>query len=115
MLAVDATTLRDSPTSRGGLRRRGGKNVVRTYSKKSIHPVGAPGVGTLDLQFRGSLEGESYVALAEYARRRRNKVGIIGGNAGAPTGKDMNEYTASTNGDVEIIHIPPHAPQLNPI
>ena len=116
VLAVDATTLRDSPVSRRGLRRRGKKNVVRTnHSKKAIHLIGALGDGTLDLQFHESLKGESYVALAEYARRRRGKVGIIADNAGALTGRDMSEYVAGTNGAVEIIHIPPHTPQLNPI
>lgn len=116
VLAVDATTLRDSPTSRRGLRRRGGKSVVRTnHSKKAIHLIGALGDGTLDLQFHENLNGESYVALAEYARRRHGKVGIIADNAGALTGKDMREYVAGTNGAVEIIHIPPRTPQLNPI
>lgn len=116
VLAVDASTLRDSPTSRRGLRRRGGKNVVRTnYSKKAIHLIGALGDGTLDLQFHENLKSESYVALIEYARRRHGKVGILADNAGALTGKDMKEYIANTNGDVEIIHIPPHTPQLNPI
>ena len=55
------------------------------------------------------------MALAEYARRRHGKVGIIADNAGALTGKDMREYVAGTNGAVEIIHIPPRTPQLNPI
>ena len=55
------------------------------------------------------------MALAEYARRRHWKVGIIADNAGALTGRDMSEYVAGTNGAVEIIHIPPHTPQLNPI
>ena len=27
----------------------------------------------------------------------------------------MNEYIASTNGAVEMAHIPPRTPQLNPI
>lgn len=33
--------------------------------------------------------------------------GILADNASALTGKYMKEYIASTNGDVEIIHIPP--------
>ena len=60
VLAVDATTLRDSPTSRRGLRRRGGKSVVRTnHSKKAIYLIGALGDGTLDLQFHENLNGRS--------------------------------------------------------
>ena len=116
VLAVDAATLRDSPTSGRGLRRRGGKATVRTnHSKKAIHLIGALGDGTLDLQFHGDLKAGSYTSLVEYARRRHEKVGIIADNAGAITGKAMRDYVSGTEGAVEIIHIPPRTPQLNPI
>ena len=36
-------------------------------------------------------------------------------NAGALTGKAMKEYLQGTNGAVQMIHLPPHTPQLNPI
>ena len=78
VLAIDAATLRDSPVSRRGLRRRGGKDTVRTnHSKKAMHLVGALGDGTLDLQFHEDLKAGSYVDLVEYARRRHKKIGII--------------------------------------
>ena len=116
VLAVDAATLRDSSTSRRGLRRRGGKAIVRTnHSKKSIHLIGALGDGTLDLQFHGDLKAGSYTSLVEYARRRHEKIGIITDNAGALTGKTMRDYISGTDGAVEMVHIPPHTPQLNPI
>ena len=116
VLSVDATTLRDSPTSGRGLRRRGGRDVVRTnYSKRANHLIGALGNGTLDVQFRENLTADSYVSLLEYARRRHKKIGVVVDNAGALTGKAMREYIAGTNGDVEMVHILPHTPQLNPI
>ena len=88
VVVIDAATLRDSPTSGRGLRRRGRKATVRTnHSKKAIHLIGAPGDGTPDLQFHGDLKADSYVSLVEYARRRHEKIGIIGDNAGALTGK----------------------------
>ena len=114
VLAIDAATLRDSPTSRRGLRRRGGKDTVRTnHSKKAIHLIGALGDGALDLQFHEDLKAGSHVDLVEYARRRHMKIGIIADNAGALTGKTMRDYVSGTNGDVEMVHIPPHTPQLN--
>ena len=92
------------------------KNVVRTnHSKKSIHLIGALGDGTLDLQFHDNLKADSYAALVEYTRRRYKKVGNLADNAGALTGKTMSKYIASTNGAVEMVHIPSHTPQLNPI
>ena len=117
VLAIDATTLRDSPTSSRGLRRRGKKNIVRTnHSKKAIHLIGALGDGTLDLQFHDNLRGEIYAAMAEYARRRHGKVGLLGDNAGGLTGKDMREYVAGTNGGRRNhAHPLPTPPQLNPI
>ena len=116
VLAIDAATLRDSPTSGKGLRRQGKKAIVCTnHSKKAIHLIGALGDGTLDLQFHGDLKADSYVALVEYARRRHEKIGIIGDNAGALTGKTMRDYISGTDGAVEMVHIPPHTPQLNPI
>ena len=116
ILAVDAATLRGSPTSRRGLRRRGGKGVVRAnHSKKAIHLIGAPGNGTPDLQFHENLKGESYVVLVEYARRRHKKVGILADNAGPSPAGTMEECIAGTNGAGGIIHIPPHTTQLNPI
>ena len=78
LLAVDAATLRDSSTSGRGLRRRGGRNVVRTnHSKKPINLIGALGDGTLDLQFHDNLKADGHAVLVEYARRRHKKVGII--------------------------------------
>lgn len=116
VLAIDAATLRDSPTSSRGLRRQGGKATIpANHSKKAIHMFGALGDGTLDLQFHDNLKADSYVALVEYTRRRHNKVGIISDNAGAVTGSDMQDYISGTDGAVEIIHIPAHTPQLNPI
>ncbi len=35
--------------------------------------------------------------------------------AGALTGKTTNGHTAGTDGAVKMVHIPSHAPQLNPI
>ncbi|MCE2509149.1 MAG: hypothetical protein J4G04_07650, partial [Nitrosopumilaceae archaeon] len=76
--AIDAATLRDSPVSRRGLRRRGGRDTVRTnHSKKAMRLVGAPGDGTLDLQFHEDLKAGSHVDLVECARRRHKKIGII--------------------------------------
>ena len=116
VLAIDAATIRDSPVSRRGLRRRGGKDTVPiNYSKKSLHIIGALGDGTLDIQFHGNLKADSYVDLIEYARRRHKKIGIIADNASALTGNTMKDYVYCTDDAVEILHIPPHTPQLNPI
>ena len=39
----------------------------------------------------------------------------IADNAGALTGKTMSEYTAGTDVAVEMVHIPSHTAQFNPI
>ena len=116
VLAIDAATIRDSPMSRRGFRRKGGRDTVSTnYSKKSIHMVGGLGADVLELKFCDTLSAGSYIALLEHLRRRYGKVGVISDNASALTGKEMRKYLADTNGDVEILHLPPRTPQLNPI
>ena len=116
VVAVDAATLRDSPVSRRGIRRRGGRETVPTnHSKQSIHMIGALGDGTLDLQFHDDLSAGSCVGLVEHLRRRYGKVGIIADNAGSLTGRGMRKCLDDADGAVEMLHLPPRTPQLNPI
>ena len=77
--------------------------------------IGALGEGTLDLQFRDDLSVGSYVELVERLRRRYGKVGIIADNAGALTGREMRKCLDGAGGDMEMLHLLPHTPQLNPI
>lgn len=77
--------------------------------------IGALGDGTLDLQFHDDLSAGSYVELVKHLRRRYGKVGIIADNAGALTGREMRECLDDTDGTVEMLHLPPRTPQLNPI
>ena len=116
VVAIDAATLRDSPVSRRGIRRRGGRETVPiNHSKQSLHMIGALGDGTLDLQFHDDLSAGSYIELVEHLCRCYEKVGIIADNAGALTGKDMRKCLEDAGGDVEMLHLPAHTPQLNPI
>ncbi len=116
VVAVDAATLRDSPVSRRGIRRRGGRETVPVnHSKRSIHMIGALGDGTLDLQFHDNLTAASHVELIKHLHRRYGKVGIIADNASALTGVTMRKCLDDSSGDIEILHLPPHTPQLNPI
>ena len=76
--AVDAATLRDSPISGRNIRRRGGKNVVRTsHSKQPNRLIGALVDGTPYLPFHDNLKADGHAALVEYTRRRYKKIGII--------------------------------------
>ena len=116
VVAIDACTLRDSPASRRGLRRRGGYETVSiNYSKKSTHVFGALGKNTLKIDFPDGLSAEDYIEFQEDLVKTYGKVGIVADNAGALTCKAMKEHIAQTNGAVEMLHIPPHTPQLNPI
>ena len=60
VMAVGATTLRDSPTSSRGFRRRGGKDAVRTnYPKCVNHLIGELGDGAPDTRFHKNLTADS--------------------------------------------------------
>ena len=77
--------------------------------------IGAPGDGTPDLQFHNDLSASSYVWLVEHLLWRYGKVGILAYNASALTSKEMRKCLDDADGDMEILHISPHTPQLNPI
>ena len=116
VVAIDACTLRDSPASRRGLRRRGGYETVSVnYSKKSTHVFGALGKNALKIHHPDGLSAEDYIEFLEDLVDTYGKVGIVCDNAGALTSKAMKDHIAETNGAVEMLHIPPHTPQLNPI
>ena len=114
--AIDACSLRDSPASRRGLRRRGGHDTVSVnYSKKTTHVFGALGDDTLDIHYPDGLKTKDYTKFIDGLVDTYGKVGIICDNAGSLTSKEMKDHIAKTNGAVEMLHIPPHPPQLNPI
>ena len=89
--------------------------VSINHSKQSVHMIGALGDGTLDLQFHDDLSANSYVWLVEHLLRRYGVVSIITDNAGALTSKEMRKFLDDADGAVELLHLPPHAPRLNPI
>ena len=113
---VDAAAFVDAPSSTRGLRAIGGKDTVQiNFSKKSTKIIGALGQGTLDIQFYQKIDADSVIAFLEYLRYRYGKVFVILDNAGAHTGKQMNDYIKSTKGDVVLWFLPPRTPQHNPI
>ena len=77
--------------------------------------IGALGDGTLDPQFHDDLSVSSCVWLVEHLLRRYGIVSILADNAGALTSKEMRKFLDDADGAVELLHMPPHTPQLNPI
>ena len=53
--------------------------------------------------------------LVKRLHRRCGKAGIITDSAGALAGGIMRKWPGDTGGDVEMPHLPPHTPQLNPV
>ena len=74
---IDFAGFADSPVSRRGIRRRGGRDTVKTNcSKKTLKVAGALGKGTLDIVPRVCQHGECKspfgVPLAEVRKGIRN-------------------------------------------
>ena len=66
---IDLAGFADSPASRRGIRRRGGRDTVKTNcSKKTLKVAGALGKGTLDIVPRVCQHGE-----------RKGPFGVLGG------------------------------------
>ena len=115
-VVIDATTIQDSPSSKRGLRRRGGRAAAGVnYSRKSTNILGAPGSGALHIEYHDNLKAASHISLIESVVKKYGKVCTVADNAKAIVGKDMTHYINSTDGAVEMIHFLPHTPQLNPI
>ena len=103
VVCVDAAAFVDAPSSTRGIRVKGGKDTVTiNFSKKSIKIIGALGQGTFDMQFHQTTDADSVIALLEYLRYKYGRVFVILDNAGAHTGKRMDEYIKSTKGDVVL-------------
>ena len=62
VVAVDASTLRDSPLSRRGIRRREKGAVPVNYSKQPIHMIGALGDGALELQIHDNPAASMWIS-----------------------------------------------------
>ena len=72
ILFLDTAGVVDSPASKRGIRRRGGRETVPiNHSKKSVKIVGALGMGTLDMQFHEKANSESVIALLEYTVKEK--------------------------------------------
>ena len=113
---MDAAAFVDSPASRRGIRRRGGRDTVKiNYSKQSIKIIGALGKDTLDLQFHENLATENVIKLLDEIREKYGKVFVIMDNVSAHKSMKMNEYVEGTGGSVVRWFLPPHTPQQNPI
>ena len=78
ILFLDIAGVVDSPASKRGIRRRGGRETAPiNHSKKSVKIVGALGIGMLDIQFHEKANSESAIMLLEYLRRRYGKIFAI--------------------------------------
>ena len=117
-LCLDAAGFVDAPSSSSsrGMRRKGGKDAVQiNYSKKSFQIIGAPGQGTLDIQFHEKVNSEAVIAFLEFLRRKYGKIFVILDNAAARTSKAVDEYVKDTGGDVVLQFLPPRTLQHSPI
>ena len=58
-VVIDAATIRDPPSSKRGLRRRGGRDAAGVnYSRRSTNILGAPGSGALHMEYRDNLKAD---------------------------------------------------------
>lgn len=82
VMCLDAAALIDSPLSRRGIRRRGGRDAVKiNYSRQSIKIIGALIRDTLDIQFHENLATGNVVELLEEIRQKYANVFVIMDNA----------------------------------
>ena len=113
VVSLDAASIRDSPSARRGLRKRGGNDTVTTNcSRMSTHIIGDLSNGALDIKFYNDLSTSIFIDLIEYACISGQKIAIICDNASALTGNEMDKFVEKSGGSVELLHIPRNSTQL---
>ena len=93
VVCLDAAALIDSPLSRRGIRRRGGRDTVKiNYFRQSIKIIGALGRDTPDMQFHENLATGNVVELLEEIRQKYANIFVIMDNAAAHKSREMEDY-----------------------
>ena len=62
-----------------------------------------------------SAKSKVFKVFLEALRQKYGKVAFVTDNAKSHKSKLIQDYLKSTGGDVVLIYLPPHTPQLNPI
>ncbi len=109
-------TLRLAAVSARGWMPRGVSSTVKIgFSKKSIKVFGVLGRDRLHIMPAGAANSTTFKIFLEALRQEYGKVTFIMDNASYHRSRYVQNYLASTNGDVVLIHLPPYTSQLNSI
>ena len=99
-----------------GWRRTGGRYTVKsTFSKQSVKMFGALGKDGFYMRPADALNSETFIEFLKELRRAYPKFVMILDNAGYHKSRMASRFIESAGGDIKLIYLPPHAPQLNPI
>ncbi len=99
-----------------GWRRTGGRYAVNTtFSRQSVKMFGALGKDGFYMRPADALNSETFIEFLKELRQTCPKLVMMLDNAGYRKSRVASRFIESTGGDVKLIYLPPHAPQLSPI
>ena len=99
-----------------GWRRTGGRYTVKsTFSRQSVKMFGALGKDGFYMRPAAALNSATFMEFLKELRRAYPKFATMLDNAGYHKSRVASRFVESTGGDIKLIYLPPHAPQLNPI
>ena len=116
ILALDEAGCQKCLPGRRAWRPKGGDATIPiSFSKQTAKMFGVLGEDGYHIKIVKSLNSAEFIEYLEYLRGIHGKMGIVLDNASCHKSKMVTEYIKSTNGDIELIFLPPYTPQLNPI
>ena len=72
-------------------------------------------MGVLHVMKASSTRSEVFKVFLEALRQKYGRVMFVTDNARSHKSQLIQRYLKSTGGDVVLIYLPPHTPQLNPV
>ena len=111
----DETALGLAVASVRGWMPRGADPTVKTgFSKKPVKAFGVLGRDSLHVMLAGAANLATFKVFLEDLRREYGRATPITDTTPCHRSQYVQDYLASTNGDIVLIRLPPYTPQMNP-
>ena len=93
----------------------GGDTVNVSFSKQSVTIFGVLGVDGYHIRVANVYNAGEFIEFPKEVMAEYRKVEMVLDNAFCHKSKAVRKFVGSTSGNLELICLPPYAPQLNPI
>ena len=116
VLAVDEAGIMHGTSLGHVWRQAKSRDEVRTgFSTKAVRLFGALGRDRIRVKAVERTNSETFVEFLKELRQEYGRLVILLDNASYHRYRAVDEFVKSTCGEIKLAHLPPYAPQLNPV